>query len=149
MIENNLIKKMAVAISKKHKSALADRNIMHPEREWFIGILLSLVVLMGGVAWSVFEYLQFSEVSIDSVENPKEITVYKGGLVKDALSDYQIRKKNYEDLKKQLLGGRIVADVVVEPTPDIVVSEAISSSTENLPVEVVEEGEFGTPTLSI
>lgn len=149
MIENSLIKKMARAVTRKQKSVFSDRNITHPGREWFLSLLVAVVVLLGGVGWSVFQYIQFSKFSADSIETTEEVPIYKAGLVKDAINDFQIRKKNYEDLKKQMLGNRSLVEKVIEtPTSTLTIPEIVATSTENNK-ETVEEEVVASPRLSI
>jgi hypothetical protein len=132
MIENNPIKKMVSSILRNRKKALFDRNIMHPEREWFLGVFLGLVILCIGIAWSVSTYMQFKNVSLTSLSTEEENVVYRQSLVDTALADFEVRKKSYEDLKKQLLGKYKKSIEVVAPP---VVSTENSSSTENTVVE--------------
>ena len=139
MIENNPIKKMVSGILRNRKKAHFDKNIMHPQREWFIGVFLGLVILGVGIAWSVSTYMQFKNVSLSSLATEEENVVYKESVVDTALADFEVRKKSYEDLKKQLLGKYKKSVEIVAPP---VVATDNASSTENT---VVEEPLIASP----
>lgn len=151
MIENKLVKKMAASLIKKQKNVFVDRRIMHPEREWFTGLLLSAAVLVGGVSFMVFQYFQFSHVSTESAEVAEEGVVYRSGLVKDALDDFRVRKNTYEELKKELIGSRLVVEKIPETANDVLLPEEVI--LEEVPVVIEDisdaEKEIDRPTLSI
>jgi len=152
MIENQSIKKMAASLTKKQKNVFADRRIMHPERDWFAGLFLSLLVLLGGVSFMIFQYFQFGEVTAESVELSEEAVVYRSGLVKDVLEDFQERKNTYVELKKELIGNRVIIEAASETSVEIALPEEVAVEDSPAVVEEIpasEEEEVLNPTLSI
>jgi len=108
-----------------------DRSIMHPAREWFIGIFIGIIFTAVGVYWSVTTYSQFINTKIADTGAAKEELVYKGDLVKAAIQDFEARKKVYEELKKNLLGSKVETPLsVLSPETEPVLIEDPSPSVE-------------------
>lgn len=112
MIENNLVKKIVKSIRSGKKSPLSDRNIMHPEREWFSSVLLGLVLLIIGMYWSFSVYVQFSSVNLEAVTNQNDDVIYRDSLVEAALFEIDRRAQIYDSLKANT--------VFVAPVPEVV-----------------------------
>jgi hypothetical protein len=153
MIDNKSIKKMAASLTRKPKNVFLDRRIMHPEREWFTGLFLSFFIMVGGISFMLFQYMQFGEVNSESVDLPEEGVIYRSGLVKDVLDDFAVRKNTYQELKKELVGNRVFVDrapeIIVEDTP-LPAGEVVDEvSVAEIEIPPVEEEEVASPTLSI
>ena len=103
MIDKKLINKIIKNVLHKEKNVVSvERNIMHPNREWFIGLSIGLLVLSVGAWWNVSTYMEYKEVSVDSGEELAGVVVYRQSLVEKALSDFEVRTSKYETLKKEL-----------------------------------------------
>ncbi len=141
MIQNTFVKRIAAGILRNHKMTVVERNIMHPERDWLIGIFVGAIIVTIAGIWSLNTYIQFKNVSFSSaIESPESI-IYKENLVNSALVDFEKRKEAYELLKQELINKKQVATVAVEPVEavtEIVIDEA---NTEVGVEPVVEEGE--------
>jgi hypothetical protein len=151
MIDNKSIKKMAASLTRKPKNVFLDRRIMHPEREWFTGLFLSFFIMVGGISFMLFQYMQFGEVASESVDLPEEGVIYRSGLVKDVLDDFAVRKNTYQELKKELIGRRLVVEKIPETANDVLLPEEVI--LEEVPVVIEDipdaEEEIDRPTLSI
>lgn len=140
MIENTFVKKVVQGILRNRKQSILDRSIMHPYREWFIGLLAALCVVGVSTVWGVSTYLEFSNVSVGGESTPEENLVYRESLVETALDDFTKRRQDYENLKQDLL--TVQKPVEVAPLPPVVSSEA--TTTEAVIVEeeaVIESNE--------
>jgi len=130
MINKTIFTQMAKKVFR-HQRGLRDPQIMHPEREWSVGLLIAVVFFVGCAAWSSQVYLKNKNVSADqSALSDKGGAVYREPQVKEAL---QIASKREEELQT-LLG--------VTPTPPVVVEEpeaTIATTTEEVAVEDVSE----------
>jgi hypothetical protein len=137
MNENNTIKKMVSMILRGLKNASFDRHIMHPEREWFTSVFIGLGLFAIGIGWNVSTHLQFKNVSISSGPVVEETVIYREGLVDSALKDFEVRKRQYEELKQSLLVRQVASPIVAEP----VVDEGPATTTEQVAEEPVTEEE--------
>lgn len=148
MIENTFIKKIASGILRDHKLTIVERNIMHPERDWLLGIFVGTVVVTIAAIWSVNIYLQFKNISVVSSAESPESVIYKENLVNIALTDFSKRKDLYQSLKQELLNMKQAATVVVPPVEiptmdatavvDDVTATSTSTSTETKPIVEME-----------
>ncbi len=126
---------------KKKNGVIGDRSIMHPEREWFFGILGGVVFLIAGVMWSVSIYSQFSNVSTDTTTEITDGSTYNEGLVESALSDLSERERSYQELEASLLNNPAPVFDEPEEESEVVTEEApiIEGGTEEDPAENDEE----------
>ncbi len=138
MIENEFVKKITNKILKNRKLAFFDRDIMHPEREWFLGIFVAIVILGAGTFWSTKTYVQFSNILLTN-EDEEENVVYRASMVEAALVDFAARKKVYQELKAQLVNKYPKQETSV-PVPETNVPSAPEEVIEVNP-EVVPEVE--------
>ena len=72
MIQNTFVKRIAAGILRNHKMTVVERNIMHPERDWLIGIFVGAIIVTIAGIWSLNTYIQFKNVSFSSaIESPE------------------------------------------------------------------------------
>lgn len=102
MIENSLVKKILKGIKRGKKSALVDRHIMHPEREWFTTLFVGLVLVFAGAYWSFNTYLKFSEVGLHEEVSESGDIIYRESLINAALFEIETRAQTYESLKQNV-----------------------------------------------
>lgn len=116
------------------KEGVRDRKIMHPEREWGIGITLGVILLCSIAVWSSKTYLSNKEIVIsENFLDENEVIVYRESMVKAALDSFKSRDDRHKQLLKE-------AEVV---TPSVEVeNDAVASSTKQTQ-EVPEESEEG------
>jgi hypothetical protein len=109
---------------------LKDPQIMHPEREWLIGLALMVTLFLCSALWSVGVYIANRDVVVDEAAAEAEIAaVYRESVVKTALDTFE--KKDAE--LKHLLSGAspsIPAVPEVASTTEVVLPEVIESSTD-------------------
>lgn len=99
MIDKNIVKKIANHIFHPHKKEFIDNNLMHPEREWSIGLMFGIVLVLAGGLWSVNSYLLYNEVSIENVDSSTpDLFVYRASVVNEVLNNFSERKKIYDSL---------------------------------------------------
>jgi hypothetical protein len=141
MMENSTIKKMVSGILSGRKNASFDRHIMHPEREWFVAVFIGFVLFAFGISWNVSTHLQFKNVAISSTPEVEQPVVYRAGLVESALNDFEVRKREYEQLKQSLLVRQVAVPVVPNTTEPVVEdmatpeNDVTTNSTESLLVD--------------
>lgn len=150
------IKKTALAVFKR-KQKVTQPRLVHPPRDWFIGMSIGVAILVGIMAWSGYMYI--SNRSSEQFQQNHEVaqpTVYRAAVVAEALEYFEDRQSRFAAVSDEAL---IVTPP--EPTPP----EAVSTSTDQLPEEsgidetatstpevpdqeVVVDNATGTPTIS-
>ena len=135
MITKNDITRIAKHILKRQRG-LRDHQIIHPVREWFIGLVCSLLILVGGAVWSAFTYFEVSGRTVETTSTDVvTANVYRGDIVNAALAKFRERTDNFN----QLLENR------VEITPRELgesMPQAESATSETEPTS--SESESGT-----
>jgi hypothetical protein len=135
MIESKDIKNMVAHILRRDKG-IADTHIMHPAREWFIGLGISTIVVLLG-SWFCFYLYQYY-----STEMSKEVLIiesavpYNAANVKSALEVFEARQKRYNEI---LGTGNAVVLPQSEDTPtstlevvDVVEVEPVTPEPESI-----------------
>lgn len=98
MINKNQFKEMAKKVMRK-QHGLRDPQIMHPEREWLIGIVGALVIFFFCVFCSIYAYIENKSISFEQAHTQSdEVVVYRESLVKDALGQFAERKEVLDGL---------------------------------------------------
>jgi uncharacterized membrane protein YjgN (DUF898 family) len=91
MLSKDDIKKVAEQLWKRQPT-LQDKQIMHPARDWHIGLIVGVVVILGTISWSTMTYLenrnQAGHVSVEEKDNG---AVYRASAVEEALTIFEKR----------------------------------------------------------
>lgn len=115
-----------------------EKKLVHPRREWSIGVLIALLIIAGSATWSALTYVQYQEVELNqSSASESEVVVYRESLVEAALAVYDEREAKLE----QLLSG-----VRSEPVVDEVPETATTSATTSVPVPETDDEDLSTTT---
>lgn len=95
MIETKDITKMVKHIARRD-SGKSDATIMHPMREWALGLFVTAFIVLWGVIFTVALYRVYGS-SLET-EVPVAVTVipYKAPLVADAIQFYEKERTIYE-----------------------------------------------------
>lgn len=125
------------AIAKKiirHQRGVREHHIIHPGRDWFIGLGLSLVIVAAVGYWAVTMYVEISNRSVEVSSVPAtDIVVYRSELVQAALTRFGERATTY----RELLQNRIddIPTPVPEANNEVPATTAVESVSEEPPVD--------------
>ncbi len=129
MINKLQFTEMAKRILRK-PTQLQSPQIMHPAREWAIGLLLGAIIFTVSAAWSAQMYLRYRDASVGEAKSPdKEMVVYREVMVDTALAKFEERNTKH----KSLFSGMSAETVEIEAQVDV--PDAVGTTTE----EVVED----------
>lgn len=124
----------------RHKHGLRDPQIMHPEREWLIGISIAVTIFILSGAWSLTLYLKNRNVSSDiQMGEQSEVVVYRESMVNEALGRLDERKAELD----ALLGKEPIVETPPEELEEIAPpaeDENIATSSEEAEVETEDGG---------
>ena len=111
----------------KHQKGLREHQIIHPGREWAIGILLALFSLVLIVGWNVYSYDRYSSDEITNiVPDTQEVVVYREQMVAEALAIFSERSNTFVKLRN---------DFFISSAPEPFVEELV----ELIPEESLEQ----------
>jgi hypothetical protein len=101
MINKQKITNLAKNFFHKEKTLKSPR-LMHPKREWLIGLMVAVLLFIGTAGWSAYSYIYYRDFTPDNSDlETSEVTVYRESLVEEALNQYQQREQTYNDLLDQ------------------------------------------------
>lgn len=130
MIHKTDIKRFARKVFKGQKRP-KNPELMHPSREWIIGLLVAFVMFFGTAAWSAQTYLEYRDVSIgDNQQEQETVVVYRESLVNAALEIFSERESTLNSLLAS------TPPVVLEPTLEV---EDTATSTVSEVVEDIDD----------
>ena len=136
MLSKKDIKKLIRSVLRQQRG-LRDHQIIHPTRDWMVGFIGGLILLIVGAAWSFTTYKEVGERDVESVDvGEVKQTVYREDMVNAALEQFRERKEQYEALINQ---------------PEVIVPEEVIEDEEESdePIEEVEVEEPEEPVEEI
>ncbi len=95
----------------KKQQVVRDPQIMHPDREWAIGLLVAALIFAGSGYWSIQTYLSNRSATALEVVDDKAETVYRASIVKEALETVRSRERELQNLTQSV--------VIPEPAPEV------------------------------
>lgn len=83
----------------RHRRGIQENQIIHPTREWFIGLLMAVFLFAGFGYWNITSYIKYSNTSITgAVTLDNEVIVYRESLVQEALRRFSERQTQFDTL---------------------------------------------------
>jgi hypothetical protein len=112
----------------KKRQIVRDPQIMHPDREWAIGLLVAAIIFSVSGYFSIHTYLSNRSATAESVEDDKAQTVYRESIVQEALEMVNKRERSLQNLTKSVVVEESIEEVAttteesvdtVEPTDEV------------------------------
>tara|TARA_B100002051_G_C16745015_1_gene646987 strand:- start:6935 stop:7429 length:495 start_codon:yes stop_codon:yes gene_type:complete len=120
MINKPDFSKIARQIFKRN-GGMQNPKLIHPSREWFIGLFVCVLIVILVAAWSAFTYTSYRNISVSQNSNGAgENIVYRESMVESALEQFAERAVEHESLINGS-AGVLVEEPMVEVGEDIVV----------------------------
>ena len=150
MIETKDIKKMVAHIVRRDKG-IVDTNIMHPTREWFIGLGITIVIVAVGTWFSFYIYTSNQNEMSKEVVIVQSAVPYNATVVSKALETFTAKQKKYNEI----LGGNNTAELPKVETSATTTIPVITNESETEvpqlivdPAPVIDDEEVVVPTLA-
>ena len=100
----------------RRSQGVPDRRIIHPEREWLIGIGLFIAVVIAGSAYNAYVYNRLTNLQSEVVPAEQSTIRYRESLVMQALDTYRERAEAYTALQLSLPELEIIEPEVASST---------------------------------
>ncbi len=100
MIDKNDILRFAKHVYTRGQG-VPDRKLLHPKRDWAIGLSVFLLIVFAGGVLSTNLFEAYKNVQTRKVDVAIQIPVYKELLVKTVLEKYSERSEMYDSLQKK------------------------------------------------
>jgi len=98
MITKNDIVKMTHHILRR-SAGVPDHKIMHPERDWVIGLLIATIVFMSGAVYSGNKFVGYLNLIDEEVVADSTVVQYRQSSISAALGEYGERARKFEELR--------------------------------------------------
>lgn len=79
-----------------HKRGLSAHTIMHPTREWWIGIVIAMLIVVATAMWGTFLYVSYDQEFI-ATEVESTRVPYNADSINQALETYRARLKAFNE----------------------------------------------------
>lgn len=84
------------------QKGLKNHKIIHPTRDWFIGLFMALMIFFVSAAWSATTHQKYQNTTISTgITSEEDVVVYREALVKAALEELSKRQKRLSTYTKQ------------------------------------------------
>lgn len=118
------------------------KQMMHPTREWLLGLSFFAIVVIAGGIINAHIFLTYLNVKTDEGIFKEEIETYNKALAKTALNIYEERKTNYLALQDSGMAEIIVVEVqATSSTSTTTTSDAIDVQEVTESENVISESE--------
>ena len=133
MITKKDILQMISHVARRSRS-LPDTRLMHPKREWALGIIAFIVLIIIGGIVNAQNFRYYSSIDEQLEEGSSHVVMYKETAMREVLEYYSDRTARFQQLRNSI--------VPVKPVINTVVTESDNSEADNS--EDNEEGDEGT-----
>lgn len=118
----------------KKKPVIRDPQLMHPEREWGVGLVIAVLIFSVCGIWSIYTYLKNRSITAAPTQDNTQQTVYRESVVNEALEIVAKRKRTLDQLTGQTMTP-VVSDQETETTSSTTPETAeVSQVTPEVPV---------------
>jgi len=123
-LPTNQLSKFARAVFAK-KVTTSRNRLVHPERDWLIGVLIGVGILIGVMAWSAYMYISNRSGEANEADVTANATpTYRASVVEEALRLFADRAEQFSVLSAQTNA------TVPPPTPaEIAVTNATTTNS--------------------
>ena len=101
MIDKKHIIKMAKAVVRRDKG-YPDRRLMHPQREWFIGLAMFTFLVFLGSLFAAHTFVTYQNIDALDGDPGSSIPSYKEASVAKALTLYRLRAQEFTKLREEM-----------------------------------------------
>lgn len=94
MITQKDIIAMARHVTRRGRG-IPDRRLMHPHREWYIGLALCMCVVVGGMVYNTLQFRYYTSLE-DRISGSATTVEYRSEVVRRVLETYRERQEVFE-----------------------------------------------------
>ncbi len=126
------------------KKGMRAPHIVHPVREWVLGVFIALVIFSLSAVWSAYMYVEHRDLSVSVLEANDNANIYREAMVTNALENFSKRQAEHQQLLQSIVVRPVeVEEVTIETATS---SDEVVEEEENVAVEETMEGPIGTET---
>lgn len=92
---------MANNIVRRDK-AYPDRRLMHPQRDWFIGLLIFVIIMFTGSLFAGNMFVKYKNIKPETTNTLEKTVKYNYDIIREALELYRMKDLEHQQLRKNL-----------------------------------------------
>ena len=153
MIETKDITKMVAHIIRRD-NGIADPQLMHPTREWFIGLSITTLIVLLGSWFCFYIYTHYAQTIDASMTVSEPVVPYQAATISEAIKIYETKQLKFSEILGS--GSEKGFEEIGTTTSPAVTDEILPVSVNAEPGIVFEEEPLmtddsvsGTPVLAL
>jgi len=83
----------------KRNTGRADKRLIHPEREWILGVSIAFCIGLAGAFYGSVFFMQQESLVERSVSGDTTAVRYRASTVEEALTLYAARRESFNELR--------------------------------------------------
>ena len=102
MINKNDILKMVKSVARRAEGK-ADRRLLSPGREWAIGLLFTVVLIIAGAVYDINRFSHFLTIEETLPPSSLDQVDYRHGTMSEVLKQFEAHSQEFERLRGNLV----------------------------------------------
>ena len=125
MIQKKDILKMAKHVFKRGRG-IPDKRLLHPRRDWTIGLVLFVTVFVSGSVIAGQSFVKNQDIQIDTTVLSEQIPEYNKALVEKTLDDFGAKRDNF--MQQNFVSAPVINDSIQATTTDEVTTDELQEN---------------------
>jgi hypothetical protein len=113
----------------KKQQIVRDPQIMHPDREWVVGLFVATLIFAMSGYWSIQTYLKNRSATALEMVDDKAETVYRDSIVKEALETVRSRERELQNLTQSVVIPELAPEVASTTLEEVGDTQKTASSS--------------------
>jgi hypothetical protein len=137
MMNKNTFAQIAQRIAKPERG-FRQSHLIHPAREWSIGLVVATLLFVVSAVWSAHLYMTYRDISVQEADPfAEEVVVYRESLVEGALLKFTERAERHNEfINKAVPEMEENEEVTAATTTETVVESEVSTSSDDTILEI-------------
>lgn len=112
----------------KRGQGIPDKRLLHPKRDWVIGLFLFGIVLTVGSIFSAQLFISNQDITTDAVSSGEQLPVYNQSLIQKVLDVYELKRNNFSPGTPSVENKRDIATTTSDTENNQETTEVIEES---------------------
>ena len=102
---------------------------LYPVRDWLLGVFVFFSILIAGGVFSVYRFMQYVDISVDTQINDKKVTNYNKTAVDEVLKIYGAKKSEFIAIEQKSQEVPVVLVIVPDAATSVATTTFVASTT--------------------
>ena len=133
--KNNSLKNILKTLA--HKRVQYDKRLIHPEREWLMGLFVFVAIVICGGMVDAFIFIQYQNLDVSPKNIATQSVTYNKAAVQKALEAYSLRTAAYMQLQNNSAGTQVPVEVA-SSTPIVTDIPTATSTSDQMSTGTIQ-----------